>query len=187
MSKATPHGIAASARRALAAAVLALVAGSAAAGAQDAPMKIAVIDVGRILEESVAGQAAIGELKTLAESKQAELDQAQAAAKEIQDRINQGRMSLSEEKLDELRKELERKVIDLQRRQDDANREIEEMRIERFGKIERRIMPVIQRVGAEFGYSMIFKKFQSGLVYARDEIDITNLILERFNQAESQD
>ena len=41
----------------------------------------------------------------------------------------------------------------------------------------------INAVGREFGYAMIFNKYQSGLVYADDAIDVTNLVIERFNAA----
>ena len=34
-------------------------------------------------------------------------------------------------------------------------------------------MPVINQVGKELGYTLIFRKFESGLIYADEAIDIT--------------
>ncbi len=42
-------------------------------------------------------------------------------------------------------------------------------------------MPVIDDIGKERGLTLIFDKFQSGLVYAADEVDITDDVIQRFN------
>jgi Skp family chaperone for outer membrane proteins len=42
-------------------------------------------------------------------------------------------------------------------------------------------MPVIDEVGREQKLQLIFNKFQSGLVYAEETLDITDLVLRRFN------
>jgi Skp family chaperone for outer membrane proteins len=42
-------------------------------------------------------------------------------------------------------------------------------------------MPIIQEVGREMKLQMIFNKFQSGLVYADEAMDITDQVLRRFN------
>ena len=42
-------------------------------------------------------------------------------------------------------------------------------------------MPIIQELGREMKFQMIFNKFQSGLVYADEATDITDLVLKRFN------
>ena len=42
-----------------------------------------------------------------------------------------------------------------------------------FGEIDQRVMPVINQVGKEGGYTLIFHKFESGLVYADEAVDIT--------------
>ena len=40
---------------------------------------------------------------------------------------------------------------------------------------------VADQIGAERGYTLIFNKFQSGLVYADDAVDITDDVIQRFN------
>jgi hypothetical protein len=44
-------------------------------------------------------------------------------------------------------------------------------------------MTIINQVGTELGYTMIFNKFESGLVYAQEGVDITDLILQRFDSS----
>jgi Skp family chaperone for outer membrane proteins len=50
-----------------------------------------------------------------------------------------------------------------------------------MGKIERQILPVIDKLGQEQGYTLIFNKFQSGLVYADDAVDITADVITRLD------
>lgn len=43
--------------------------------------------------------------------------------------------------------------------------------------------PIIEAAGAEGGYTLIFNKFQSGLVFAAEQVDITDEIIRRFDAA----
>ena len=44
-------------------------------------------------------------------------------------------------------------------------------------------MPIIAQIGKEKGYVLIFRKFESGLIYAADEVDITSEIIKRIDAA----
>ena len=43
------------------------------------------------------------------------------------------------------------------------------------------MFPVINQVGKDKGYTMIFNKFQAGLLYADDAVDLTDEVLKVFN------
>ena len=148
--------------------------------AQQVP-KVAVIDVVRLLEESNEGKQRIEDLKQLQLARNEEGKPKQARVRELRDQITNGRLSLSEERLAQLQKEMEEGLIELRRFEDDATRELQEKQAKMLQEIQAKIMPVIGEVGAEFGYTMIFNKFESGLVYASEAIDITQIVLERLN------
>jgi outer membrane protein len=164
--------------------VLALVAGAAPAAAQP-PIKVAVIDVERILLESNRGKAALEEIDALRKAKQQEGEVLQKEIADLQTRLNEGRLSLAEDKLAELTKQLEDKVIAARRFQDDATRELTKKRDQVLDQIEQSIFPVINQVGREGGYTLIFNKYNSGLVYADESVDITAQVIERYNQTTS--
>lgn len=147
--------------------------------AQEVP-KVAVIDVARLLQESSAGKTAIDDLKQWQLAKQDEGNKKGTKVADLRKQLEEGRLSLSEEKLAELQKELEAKLIEYQRFGDDANRELTRRQNNMLQEIQTQVMPVIQAVGEELGYTMIFNKYESGLVFAKDTIDITNVVLERF-------
>lgn len=161
---------------------LVLVAAGAPAAGQ-AAVKLAVIDVERILLESERGKAALGEIDALRKAKQQEGEGMQKEIADLQTRLNEGRLSLAEDKIAELTKQLEDKVIAARRFQDDASRELTKKRDQVLDQIEQSVFPVINQIGKEGGYTLIFNKYNSGLVYADEAVDITARVIERYNQA----
>jgi outer membrane protein len=152
--------------------------------AQSASVKVAVIDVERILTESSRGKAALDEIESLRKQKQSEGEGLQKEIVDLRQRLDEGRLSLSEDKINDLQKQLEDKSIALKRFQDDANRELSKKRDQVLKTVEDSVFPVINQIGKEQGYTLIFNKFSSGLVYADDAVDITDDVIERYNQGQ---
>lgn len=146
-------------------------------------LKIAIIDTNKILVTSQAGKKGLADLKKVQEQKEGELRARQQEIKDMQDKISQGRLSLAEDKINEMQKQLEDRVIAARRLQDDATRELDKKRDELLASIDQRVMPVINQVGKEQNYTLIFRKFESGLIYATDAIDITDTIIQRLDAA----
>ena len=161
-----------------------LIAAVALAAPASAQTKVAVIDVERVVQESDPGKEALQKLKALQDQKIEEGQALQQELDALREQFNAQRLTLSEEKVDETRKQIEDKSIELKRFQDDAQRELDEARRRELGRLEQRIMPIIDQVGQEQGITLIFNKFQSGLVYADENVDITNDVILRFNTSQ---
>jgi outer membrane protein len=161
--------------------VAALAAPLAAQSA--APMRVAVIDVQRVLTTSAAGKVAYERLKKLQDDRMARAAKMQDELKALDTEINTKKLSLSEDKLTDLQKQLADKQVAIQRYAQDADREIGESRDRALQELEGKIKPVIDSIGKEMGLAAIFNKFESGLVYASDAIDITDMVIKRFNDA----
>ena len=69
----------------------------------------------------------------------------------------------------------------MQRYAQDADREVSEARDRTLLELEGKIKPVIDALGKEMGLAVIFNKFESGLVYASEAIDLTETVIQRFN------
>jgi len=149
--------------------------------AQNAPARVAVIDVQKVLTQSTSGKAAYEKLRALQEERIAKAKTLDEDAKKLEAEIGTKRLSLSEDKLAEMQKQLADKRIAIQRYAQDADREIGEARDRELQALEARIKPVIDGIGKEMGLAAIFNKFESGLVYAADAIDITDTVIQRFN------
>jgi outer membrane protein len=161
--------------------LVALVALALPATAQ---ITAAVIDVQRVVTDSDPGKESLQRLRTLQDEKIAEGRNLQTELEGLRDQVNKQRLTLSEQKLAEMSGQIEDKTIALQRFEDDAKRSLEEARRTALGRLEERIMPIINQIGKERGLTLIFNKFQSGLVYADDAVDITDDVIRRFNTAE---
>ncbi|HEY0554434.1 MAG TPA: OmpH family outer membrane protein [Thermoanaerobaculia bacterium] len=168
---------------ALGTAAPAVAQAAAPAPAPAGTIRIAVIDTEKILLSSVAGKKAVADLKKLQDQREKELVAKAQELKDLQAKMNDGRLSLAQDKLADLSKQYEEKEIGLKRAQDDATRELNKKRDDMLAQIDERVMPVINQVGKELGYTMIFRKFESGLIYADDAIDITGVVIQRLDTA----
>jgi outer membrane protein len=151
--------------------------------AQNAPQRLAVIDVQKVLTQSTAGKAAYDKLKKVQDEKVERAKALDEEMKKLDSEIAAKRISLSEDKLTDMQKQLAEKRIAMQRYAQDADREIGEARDRELQALEAKIKPVIDALGKEMGIAVIFNKFESGLVYASDAIDLTDTVIQRFNAA----
>jgi len=149
-----------------------------------APARVAVIDVNKVLSTSTAGKTAAAKLKQLQEDKMARAQKLDEEIKQLDNDINTKKISLSEEKLADMQKQLSDKKIAMQRFAQDADRELQEAQGRVMQDLNVKIMPVVDQIGKEMGLAAIFNKFESGLIYASDAIDITDVVIKRFNEAQ---
>ena len=156
--------------------------GGAPAAAQGA-LKVAVIDVNRIMTDSARGKAVLAGIEKLQSERAAQLKTLNEELTELQKRFQEGRLSLAEDKLAELQAQIEEKDRAFKRAREDAERDVQKRRADEIEKIESAVFPIINGLGKEGGYTLIFNKFQSGLVYADDTIDITDEVIQQLDAA----
>ena len=152
--------------------------------AQSAPAKVAVIDVQRVLQTSTAGKAAYDRLKKMQEDRITKAKTMDEELRKLDADLNAKKLSLSEDKITEMTKQISDRKIAMQRYAQDADREVSEARDRALLELENKIKPVIDGIGKEMGLAAIFNKYESGLVYASDAIDITESVIQRFNSAQ---
>ena len=171
----------------LAAGALALTVLAGGASAQTAPAttpggKIGVIEVQKIVQESAIGKESLARVQKIQQAKQEDLAKRQKELRDMEQKIQDQGKALSEDAMEKLQKDYQAKALDLKRFQDDAQREMEESQRKELGELEKRIMPVINEVAREQGYTLVFNKFNSGLLFADDKaVDLTEAVITRFN------
>ncbi len=151
--------------------------------AQNTPARVAVVDVQKVLTQSSAGKVAYEKLKKMQEDRLNKAKSMDEEMKKLETDLNTKRISLAEDKLAEMAKQLADKKIAMQRFAQDADREIGEARDRELQALQVKIEPVIDALGKEMGLALIFNKFESGLVYASDAVEITDTVIQRFNAA----
>jgi outer membrane protein len=167
----------------LAVVVAAVVAAVAApAKAQEPPkLAVAVIDVNLLVQDSAAGKEAMVRLKKAQDEKVAERKKLTDEINGLQKQLESQRSTLTDSKIADLQKQIEDKSIALKRFDDDAQQQLEDAKRKELDGLEKQIMPIIQELGKERKLLLVFNKFQSGLVYADDSVDLTDEVLKRFN------
>jgi outer membrane protein len=146
-----------------------------------AAVRIGVINVERLVQESALGKEAFSRVKKLNDQKKEEADKLSKELRDMEQKLADQGSALAEDKREALQKSYQEKAIAFKRFQDDANRDLEAAQKKELGELERRVFPVINQVGKERGFTLVFNKFQSGLVYADDAVDITDEVLKVFN------
>lgn len=169
-------------------AVLALTLTVPAAFAQPdaagpAPTRIAVVDVQRVFAETDAGKAAMDKLRQVQEQRVATARQMDQEIRSLDADINTKRAGLSATRIAEMQQQLAEKRAALERFAQEAEQEIAMMRDRELQVIERRTKPVIDALARELNLAAIFNKFESGLIYADDRLDLTAEVITRVNAA----
>ncbi len=152
-----------------------------AAAPGTAGLKIGVINVERLVQESALGKEAFNRVKRLNDVKKDEGDKLQKELRDLEQKLADQGSALADDKREQLQKSYQEKAIAFKRFQDDATRELETAQKKELADLERRVFPVINQVGKDKGFTLIFNKFQSGLVYADEQIDLTDDVLKVFN------
>ncbi len=153
------------------------------ATAQQAPAKIAVVDLELVVTQSNSGKVLQKALEEFAQGVQAEGEAKARAFQDLQQRLRDGANSLTDDKLSDLQKQVEDAEIDLKRFQRDKEREGQKIQTEGLRKIEVDLKPIFDQVREENGYDLILNNVPGVVVMANERVDITRMIIERFNAA----
>ena len=76
-------------------------------------------------------------------------------------------------------------MVQLDRLQQDVQQELGNRQNELTGGITQLVGQIIEEVGLEQGYDLIFNSVQSGLVFVDPSMDITDVIIQRLDAADA--
>ena len=151
-----------------------------AAFAQGANYRIGVINVERLVQESALGKEAFSRVKKLNDQKKEEADKLSKELRDMEQKLADQGTALADDKREALQKSYQEKAIAFKRFQTTRTATSRPRRRRARGASRARL-PIINQVGKERGFTLIFNKFQSGLVFADDGVDITDEVLKVFN------
>ncbi|MFQ5349675.1 MAG: OmpH family outer membrane protein [Thermoanaerobaculia bacterium] len=163
-------------------AILMLAAGTA--GAQEAPLRIAVIDLDRLVALSKAGQALQQKLEVFQRQVQTEGTALADRARATQKLISDGANSLSHDRLAELQAQYEDEGTEVRRFTEKKQREGAKLRDDGLKEIEGKLQPVLDQIQTSGNYDLILNRALGVVVMASDRVDITDQVLVAFDAAE---
>jgi outer membrane protein len=147
-------------------------------------VKIGFVDREKALFSTESGKKVFAELKSKAAAAEGQLKPLQDQMEALQKEIEAKKFVLSQDAL----RELQAKLLGLQNQYQNKGKELEgQLKIDQarlIGPLEEKLNTVIDALGKEQGYTMILERqVRQVILYSREQHDITDLVVSRFNSA----
>ncbi|MBI4536880.1 MAG: OmpH family outer membrane protein [candidate division NC10 bacterium] len=142
-------------------------------------LRIAVVDMQQILNQSARGKAVKQKLDQERTARQREMDGRQQELQKMQAELEKQAPVLSDQARRERTETLQRMARDIRRLLEDANRDFEKRVQETEMDITREIIAVAQEFGKDQGYTVVMER--STLIYFSSAVDVTAEVIKRFD------
>jgi len=146
-----------------------------------ADLKVAYIDIQKAVNECNAGKEAKNTIVKEAEKLHRQLTEKQKELQTMKESFDKQALMLTPDARATKEKEFQNKVREFQRWQEDAQNELNEKRKEAERNITIRLQKVIQKIGADEGYTFILERNENIVLYASKTIDITDRVIKTFD------
>jgi Skp family chaperone for outer membrane proteins len=155
------------------------------AHAQQQSYPVAVIDASKVFESSLEGKKAISQLRDKEQKIKDELAGVERQAQAIQTRLSTQKLTLNLETQQQLAADLDNLRTKRQRMEEDYTKEFRLLEFNLTNKIKAEILPIIETVAKEKGFSLVLDLAASGVAYFHPTIDLTQEVVERYNASKS--
>ncbi len=148
-----------------------------------AQVKIVYVDLQRALNEVEDGKRAKAKLKKMFDERQKQLDVAQKELKAFQEEIKtniEGKLWNEETQRTKMG-EYQKKFVELQSLYVQLQRELAEAEGKETKKILDKFEKLLAEIGKENKYTLILEKTESSILWAPSSLDITDVLIQRYN------
>ena len=145
--------------------------------------KIAVVDFEKAVVESVEGKKSSDKFTGTLQSRQTEGEKRQKELEDIQRRLQTQERTLSDTAKANLQKDIEKRTTELQRFNEDAQKELQSLRDELLRPIAERATAILHVMAAEGGYTLVvdLSNQQNNVLWFNPKNDITEELVRRVN------
>ncbi len=153
------------------------------AGVQAADeVKIGLVDFQKVLDDSIAGKRAQEEINRKGEAMEAELRKVGEEIEEIKNQLEREALVMSAEAREEKEREIRIKVGDFKAMQNRHLQDFKEAERELVAQIQKEVVELVKKMGAQEGYSLILERRECGAVYFPDSMDLTDRVIEAYDK-----
>ncbi len=150
-----------------------LTAAGAAAPAW-AELKIAVVDYGRLVEESPQAKTVVDAIRAEFAPRQRDLQNQQSSLKAKEDKLQKDGATMTPEDRSRAEKDLRDGARDFQRKQGEVQDDFNARRNEEMSRLQRTLMDEVRTYAKAQNFDLVIA---DGVIYATPSIDITPAIL----------
>ncbi|RMG58067.1 MAG: OmpH family outer membrane protein [Deltaproteobacteria bacterium] len=140
-------------------------------------LRIAVIDVNRVLNECAEGKAAKEKMKDRYKELQSKLEKEQDKLKKFKEEIDKNKIVLGEEKVKEKEAEFRKKMEEFRKLVAESEKEMRDRESTYTKEILKKIRKKVDAYVKENGIDLVLD-VSGGVVYAKDSLDISDKIKE---------
>lgn len=144
-------------------------------------LKIGLVDFQRALNEVEEGKAAKARLKVEFDQKQKTLDALQNDLKAMKDNLEKQKLVLSQDAMKQKATEYQDKFIELQKRLAEFRGELQQKEAQYTGEIVTSMRQIVQEIGAQEKFTLIFEKATDVVLYSPTATDLTPKVITAFN------
>src|SRR5687767_11408924 len=130
-----------------------------------APLRMAFLDLPRIAAESAEGKVASGRVQALTQKKSAELQEKTKALQANQQKLQGGAAVLNDAARAQTQKEIDRLTVEIDRFQEDANAEVQEMQQQLQAEFQEKLRPIVDAMIKELAIGLLFSASDAGAIY----------------------
>lgn len=162
--------------------VILLLGGGLLAGpAGTAEFKIASVDIQKAVNECNAGKDAKKDITKEVEKFQRLIAEKQKELQTMKETLEKQAAMLNPDARTAKEKEYQSKLRDFQRWGEDYQNDLNLKRTEKERAISQNLQKVIQKLGADEGYTLILEKNEAIVLYASKVIDITDRVIKLYD------
>ncbi len=153
-------------------------------GASKDTVKIGIVDLDQAVGATKEGTSAREELERKKREAELELQPMIERYQQLTGEYQKNRVVFAQEKL----RAMELDITELQNRIELKQTEVQNrLRVDferLIGPLREKLEKVVGEVGREEGFSLILVRNMPGVMYAREALDITDLVIKQFNKAD---
>lgn len=144
-------------------------------------LKVAYVDIQKAVNESNAGKDAKKVITKEVEKFQRQIADKQKELQTLKDSLEKQAPMLTPDARATREKEYQNKLREFQRWGEDTQNEINQKRVEMERNISIALFKVIQKVGADEGYTLILEKNENIVLFVSKTIDITDRVIKAYD------
>lgn len=143
-------------------------------------VKIGVINAQKVIQETKKGKEITAKLEKIGQGKQQQVEALREEIKKLEKDVVSP--ALNDQTREKKNLELEKKRTELRRFIEDAQRDMQQKSANELNILRQDIMPVIERIGKQNGFSLILDLTTSGIAYYDSAIDVTNEVIAEYDK-----
>ena len=145
------------------------------------PVRLAVVDMDRVMSESLMGKGEQASIDRLRADKTSQISQKQRELEAQEEELRNASLSWSAEKREEHLRRYEEMRIELRRMNEDATRAVQAEFQRSLTRLQNAALEVTGTLGLERGYTLIFEKNSLPVLFASESIEVTGEVIRRLD------